>query len=64
MIQKQWATAGGKAAVLLTQVISWPEDESCRIESHGNTNVLGGLLIQTLVHELQRETLNSLSKIH
>lgn len=34
MIQKQRATAGGKAPALLTQVISWPQDESYRIESH------------------------------
>lgn len=27
-----------------------------------NTNVLGGLLIQTLAHELQRETLKSLQQ--
>lgn len=41
MIQKQWATAGGKAAVLLTQVISWPEDESYRTESHAKHKCTG-----------------------
>lgn len=41
MIQKQWATAGGKAAALLTQVISWPEDESYRIGNNAKHKYTG-----------------------
>lgn len=59
MIQKQWATAGGKAAALL---FPGQRMNHTGLRVMPNTNVLGGLLIQTSAHELQRETLKSLQQ--